>query len=278
MKPRNLMTWAVAGLLIGLLALPAAAEDVTNSKDHPLFSRMPRFAITSFDYNFDAVEFPTSPDGNVTLEGQKTYLEYWLSDGSPRPSSLQIIRNYSNAVKKLGGEVVHERVAGEGARQGVYKLNKSGKEIWLWVVPIDDGQGYRLTVLEVGEMPQEVTAGELMNALEKDGRVALYLNFDTNKSDLKPEARTVIEKVVALLKENPSLLLSVDGHTDNQGDAQRNKLLSEQRAQAVVKALVQAGVDKKRLSARGFGQEVPLTGNGDEEGRAQNRRVELVRQ
>ncbi|MBI4798163.1 MAG: OmpA family protein [Desulfarculus sp.] len=278
MKPGKLMAWAVAGLLMGLLALPAAAEDVTNAKDHPLFSRLPRFDITHYEHNYDAVEFPNGPETSVTLEGQKTYLDYWLNDGSPRPSSLQIIRNYSNAVKKMGGEVVHERVAGEGTRQGVYKLNKSGKEIWVWVLPIDDGQGYRLTVLEVGEMPQEVTSGELMNALEKDGRVALYLNFDTNKHDLKPEARPVIEKVVALLKENPGLRLSVDGHTDNQGDPQRNKRLSEQRAQAVVKALVRAGVDQRRLSARGFGQEVPLTGNDDEEGRAQNRRVELVRQ
>jgi outer membrane protein OmpA-like peptidoglycan-associated protein len=278
MKSRSLLICLAAWLLLGL-ALPCAAEDVTNAKDHPLFSRMPRFEITHYDYNFDAVEFPTGPESTTTLEGQKTSLDYWLNDGSPRPSSLQIIRNYSNAVKKLGGEVVYEKVAGDGAtRQGVYKLNRNGKEIWLWVLPIDDGQGYRVNVLEVGEMPQEVTTGELQNALDKDGRVALYLNFDTNKSELKPEAKPVIDKVLDLLKGNPALVLSVEGHTDNQGDAPKNKILSEQRAQAVVKALVQAGVAKNRLSAKGLGQEKPLASNDDEAGRAQNRRVELVKQ
>jgi outer membrane protein OmpA-like peptidoglycan-associated protein len=80
------------------------------------------------------------------------------------------------------------------------------------------------------------------------------------------------------MKGNPALVLSVEGHTDNQGDAQRNHLLSEQRAQAVVKALARAGVAAGRLSAKGHGQDQPLTSNGDEAGRAQNRRVELVKQ
>ncbi|MFH1034783.1 MAG: OmpA family protein [Pseudomonadota bacterium] len=278
MKSRSLLIPLAVWLMLVGWAWPGAAEDVTNAKDHPLFSRLPHFEITQFEYNYDAVEMPSGPESFVTLEGQKTYLDYWLNDGSPRPSALQIIRNYSNAAKKLGGQVVYEKVTGEGTRQGVYKLLKDGKEIWAWVLPVDDGQGYRLTVLEVGEMLQEVNTGEMQNALDKDGRVALYLNFDTNKSDLKPEARPVIAKVAELMRGNTALVLSVEGHTDNQGDPRRNKSLSEQRALAVVKALVDAGVGPARLSALGHGQDQPLASNDDEVGRAQNRRVELVKQ
>ncbi len=278
MKTRSLVTCLAAWLLLAGLALPSAAGDVTNAKDYPLLPRMPRFEITHYEYSHDTVAFPSGPESNVTLEGQKTFLDYRLGQGWPPPGSLRIIRNYGNAVKKLGGEVVYEKVAGEGTRQGVYKLTKDGKEIWVWVLPVDQGQGYSLTVLEVGEMPQDVTASEMQHALDKDGRLALYLNFDTDKSELKPEDGPVIDKVVELMKGNPSLVLSVEAHTDNQGEAQKNKLLSERRAQAVVKALVRAGVAPERLSAKGLGQEAPLASNDDDEGRAQNRRVELVKQ
>lgn len=279
MKPGSLAIWAVLVLLCGPLALPCAAEDVTNAQDHPLFPRLPGFEITRYQYHHDRVDLPSGPETAVTLEGQKTFLEYWLNDRWPPAGGPQIIRHHGNAARRLGGGVVHENLDGAGLHQGVYRLVHRGGETWAWVLPLNDGQGYRLTVLEVGQTPpREVTSRELLTALEKDGRLALYLNFDANKSDLKPEARPVIAKVAAMLQANPDLLLSVDGHTDNRGDPQRNKTLSLQRAQAVVRALVRAGVDQRRLNARGFGQEVPLTGNDDEEGRAQNQRVELVRQ
>lgn len=276
MKAKNLVVLAVALLLAGLWAAPLRAEDVTNSRDYPLLTRLPKFEITSYEQNYDAVDFADGPESSQSLEGQKYALTYYFK-GENHPSELQIIRNYANAIKKLGGEVVYENVSHEGTRQGTYKLLKGDKEIWFSVVPLDDGQSYNLTVLEKGEMPQEVGTGELQAALEKDGRVALYLNFDTDKADLKPEAQPVLEKVVALMQDNPSLKLSVEGHTDNKGAAPRNKTLSEQRAQAVMKALVSAGVAAGRLSAQGFGQEKPLASNATEEGRAQNRRVELVK-
>ena len=80
-----------------------------------------------------------------------------------------------------------------------------------------------------------------------------------------------------MLKAAPTLSIGIEGHTDNVGQALANKTLSEKRAQSVMAAVVGAGIDAKRLTAAGFGQERPVADNRSEEGRAKNRRVELVK-
>jgi len=127
-------------------------------------------------------------------------------------------------------------------------------------------------------MAQEVTAGDMLAALNKQGFVALYINFDTNKATIKPESKPIVDQIVLLLKDNPNLKVSVEGHTDNTGTPARNKTLSQERAQSVVNALTTAAIDKKRLSATGWGQEKPIADNKTEEGKAKNRRVEIVKQ
>ncbi len=106
----------------------------------------------------------------------------------------------------------------------------------------------------------------------------MYINFDTDKAAIKEESRSTIDQIIALLRENPALKVSIEGHTDNTGTAQHNKTLSEQRAQAVLNAVVQGGIGKERLSSRGWGQEKPIADNRTEEGKAKNRRVEIVKQ
>ena len=80
-----------------------------------------------------------------------------------------------------------------------------------------------------------------------------------------------------MLKTNPDLKLSVEGHTDNVGTPASNKTLSEQRAKSVVAAIVDQGINADRLSPSGYGQDKPIGDNNTEEGRAKNRRVELVK-
>jgi outer membrane protein OmpA-like peptidoglycan-associated protein len=150
-------------------------------------------------------------------------------------------------------------------------------EVWIEVYPFNDGHDYDVTIIERQAMKQAVTASGLMKALEADGRVALYINFDTNKAVIKDDSRTVLDQVAALLGEHPELKLSVEGHTDTTGTPERNKTLSLERAKAVVAALTAAGIEPGRLTTAGWGQEKPLADNGTEEGRAKNRRVELVR-
>ncbi len=126
-------------------------------------------------------------------------------------------------------------------------------------------------------MAQDVTASAMLDALNKDGRVALYINFDTGKATIRPDSKPIIDQIVQMMKANGSLELSVEGHTDNVGDAKSNQVLSENRAKAVAAAIVAQGVEAKRLSTAGYGQDKPVADNSSEEGRAKNRRVELVK-
>ncbi|RYG03458.1 MAG: OmpA family protein, partial [Chitinophagaceae bacterium] len=99
--------------------------------------------------------------------------------------------------------------------------------------------------------------------------------FDVNKFELRPESFSELDKIVQLLKDNPTLNIQIYGHTDNVGKAADNLKLSNDRAGAVVKYLISKGIDAKRLASKGFGATVPIATNDTEEGKAQNRRTEL---
>jgi outer membrane protein OmpA-like peptidoglycan-associated protein len=265
---------ATASVLLFGLAGGAVAQqaDAENCKDHPMFSRMKNFYIGECKSNFDAAEFYVA-DGTRTVEGQKTKIDYSLTDGAAMPSILQIRRNYAAAAKSLGGTVLYDQERQMTARVAT----KAGKEVWLHVEGFNDGRDYTLTVVEVGDMAQEVAASDMLDALNKNGFIALYINFDSGKSDIEPASLAVVEQIVKLLKDNPALRISVEGHTDNVGTAPSNKLLSEQRAKSVMNVVVKAGVAAARLSAVGWGQEKPVADNRSEDGRAKNRRVEIVK-
>jgi OmpA-OmpF porin, OOP family len=117
----------------------------------------------------------------------------------------------------------------------------------------------------------------MVDELNQTGFVALYINFETGKADIKPESQPIVDQVADMLKANDSLQVSIEGHTDNVGTAAFNKTLSENRAKSVMSAIVAKGVDKARLTARGWGQEKPMADNKTEDGRAKNRRVEIVK-
>ncbi len=124
---------------------------------------------------------------------------------------------------------------------------------------------------------QPPTAQSLKADLEREGHVALYINFDFDKATLKPDAQPTIEQVLKLLKDNPTLRLAINGHTDNVGTHDYNVKLSKARAATVVRTLVAAGIKANRLVSGGFGPDEPVAGNDTPEGRAKNRRVELVK-
>jgi len=269
---RRLALMVLAVLCLLPFVLMAQQTDEEGCKDHPLLSRMKGFLIGSCESNFDAVEFYVGEEKVQKLEGRKTRLSYFLMDGAATPSELQILRNYANAVKALGGTVVYET--------DIYiclKIVKGASQVWVAVEPANSGTVYDLTILEVGEMAQEVTAGDMLAALDKDGRIALEIHFDTGKATIKPESQKIVGEIAALLRDNPGLQVSIEGHTDNTGTPQGNRTLSEERAKAVVTAVAGLGVEASRLSAVGWGQDRPVADNATEEGRARNRRVEVVR-
>jgi len=224
--------------------------------------------------NFDEASFAVGPEGEeVTVEGAKFLGRYFRQEGSSPASIADTLENYRHALLSRGGEVVHADRASINGR-----LLDGNTVVWLRAYA--EEEVYELTVIE--EKPfqsslQAPKANELREALDKNGRVALYVNFDFGKATLRPDAQPVLAQVVELLKADPDLKLTVEGHTDDVGSDEANLKLSTDRAAAVVDALAAKGIARDRLDSAGYGESRPIADNTSSEGRARNRRVELVK-
>lgn len=285
--------WRVTFFAIAILTGPAVAnEDAGGCKDHPLFNRLKGYVIGSCESSdFDAYKFPVGApllDSEPafkfeTVEGQRTDLNYFPTEGQKPASALQVVRNFQAAAKAAGGSVEGEYEhgvsdlsgLGGGHRATTVKISKGGREAWALVRGDDDGGPYSITLVEREAMRQDIVANELLDKLNKDGYIVLYINFDTGKATIKPDSQPILEQVLKMLQGTPELKLEIGGHTDNVGKPDDNQKLSEARAQAVMKTLNGQGIAAPRLSARGYGDTKPVADNRSEEGRAKNRRVEL---
>ena len=157
---------------------------------------------------------------------------------------------------------------------------------WLWGALIGAASGAVLcgvlghVFLDPAAEPEPVTPPPLLPeptpAPAVRQRIVLRgVNFDFNSSVVRPESRPVLDEAATLLKQNPGVHVVVKGYTDSIGSAEYNQALSVRRAEAVYRYLVNLGVDPERLTVEGFGKTNPIASNDTEEGRAQNRRVEL---
>ncbi len=122
-----------------------------------------------------------------------------------------------------------------------------------------------------------IVAPSLLDTITQLGKVTLYITFDTGKDVIKDESQAVIKQISEMLNADPALRIAIEGHTDSTGDPDGNQRLSDMRASSVKAALVQSGINASRLEARGYGRTKPIADNSTEEGRAKNRRVELVK-
>ncbi|HTF99711.1 MAG TPA: OmpA family protein [Nitrospirota bacterium] len=255
-------------------------NDVQGGKDPALFSRMPGFHIYRYEeLEFNRFDFPTAAGKTQTIEGRSYYVDYYANDGIKMPSGLQIERNYVNAAKNIGGKVVYEYEDG-GTYYATLKVVKNNAEAWALVEGAGNGM-YKIHVIEKQLMTQDVTANaeSLASSINATGKAAVYgIYFDTGKSEIKPQSEPAIAQIVKLLKNDPALKLYVVGHTDNVGAFDSNIKLSQSRAAAVVNALTKNGIAAARLTPFGAGPVSPAASNKTDEGRAKNRRVELVAQ
>jgi OmpA-OmpF porin, OOP family len=270
-------------LLLSPIVLVKVQAQESEFKDTPWVSGMPNFTIyDAEDTEFDSYNFFNGKNC-TTVEGRKYKRTYALKEDAQKSSVTQIMRNYSNAIKSMGGTVLYEGMPQEadcaennGLNMVVGKTVKDGNEMWIEVVTLG-GDDYFLTIILKELMKQDVTASNMFEALNRDGHIALYINFDTGKSIIRDESKPIIEQIIQMMKQNPDLKIGVEGHTDNVGSPASNKTLSEARAKAVVSAIVGQGISADRLSPAGYGQDKPVADNNTEEGRAKNRRVELIK-
>jgi outer membrane protein OmpA-like peptidoglycan-associated protein len=261
--------------------LAFAQQDREGCQDYPGISRMPNFYLDECtSKQFEGANFPVGPKGKEASqrqEGRFFRLAYYQKSNTPAASKLQIIRNLQNAARNAGGQIMADQ-RGDNWYNTTLKLGQGGKETWVLVEARDDS--YALTIVEKEIMQQEVSidADAMGGSLEESGKVALYgIYFDSGKSVVKAESDPTLAEIAKLLQQKPLLKLFVVGHTDMVGDATANLRLSQDRAQAVITALTNRyAVAATRLKAFGAGPYVPVASNSNEEGRAKNRRVELV--
>ena len=307
----------VAGLMIGLSAPFAAAQDqdVEGSSDHPLISRYPGSYIAKYlTKEFDEFALPLGPVNeentitkNQPLEGKITRIVYVVPVGR---TVLEVFRNYQDALKKAGfetlftcgpqgcGSTIANAYANSGdsadywgPEHGIHyisaKLARPEGDVYVSLLVDDQGPDSRtnaeLYVIEVKPMESDlitVNAASLANDINRTGHASVYgIYFDTGKADVKPESDATLNEIAKLLQGDSMLKLYVVGHTDNLGALDLNMDLSRRRAEAVLAVLTtKYAVPASRLKAYGCGPYAPVASNDSEDGRAKNRRVELVKQ
>lgn len=276
---RSVLSFA-SFMLVCFPILAHAQEDAEGTKDHPVIARMAGYYISNATVQEFAPHDFELPDGKEQrVEGRYWQISYWLKEGAKNPGPLAIARNYTNALTARKGRRVFENVdAGGGSATGTMPVG-DGRTLWIEIDISNGGEVYELTIVEEAAMTQqiEVTAEWLADQLARSGSVALQgITFDTGKSNIRPESKTVLDQIAALLKQDATLRLEIQGHTDNAGAPTANLTLSQQRADAVRKYLVDSqGIAAARLTTAGFGDTKPVADNVTEEGRARNRRVEL---
>lgn len=239
---------------------------------------MPGYWIHSCqEKDIDAFAFVTGKGQVVTVEGHFWRFNYYpQATAKSKPCDLQIQRNFQNAVQQQGGQIVWTEKG-----RDTYKLVKDGQEIWVQLAAEFTGK-YFLTIVQKQGMAQDIVAdaAALGQGLKNVGHMTVEgIYFDTGKSTIKPESAKAIEEIAKLLQAAPALKVFVVGHTDSVSTVEVNLKLSQDRAQAVLQALVsQHGIAPARLRAYGCGPFAPVASNDTDEGRARNRRVELVKQ
>jgi OOP family OmpA-OmpF porin len=252
----------------------AQNKDIKGSSDYPLISRMPDFWIAAYqESEYESYTFRDGANNKIDIEGHKYFIEYRLNTGAQEPGPLMILKNHENALKKINAEILST------TKKDLYsKVAVEGKEIWIQVHALD--RLYRLTIVEREQMEQKVVVSPdaLFGDIESTGHAAVYgIYFDHGSANVKQESKPSLKAIADMLKANKSLKLYVVGHTDMTGGFEYNVGLSLERANAVVKALVNDyGIAAEQLTGKGAGPLCPIGSNKNDDGRKLNRRVELV--
>jgi OmpA-OmpF porin, OOP family len=243
----------------------------TGSNFYPAEGRVTTlwFEMAESGKNFNQYVFDKSMDAYILSLGAKL-----LFKGT-------VPRELRDELKKTDKDAEYRyMVSGVDSSDPVRFYAFKQKEKKLMIQVSSNSAASYVKFVELKEFKQTIqkhSAEGMKKDIDATGKAIVNINFDTDKSTLKADGQDVVNQIVALLKGAPALKLSIEGHTDNTGSAERNKVLSAERSNAVMLALVSTGVDKSNLKSAGFGADKPLVANDSEENKAKNRRVELVK-
>ncbi len=209
----------------------------------------------------------------------------WISGGGQySPASnvtvpramLPLLRNHVAHLRVLMDGAYFKMYANERRLYNIPELPVKRDSVIRVAVNAAEDQPVYFTTIRVAESETDV----LYDALAANGRWSTQgILFETGKSDLKPESRPVLKEIASTMKDHGDLKILIEGHTDNVGTPASNLTLSDARAAAVKDALVtDFGIEDSRITTQGFGDTKPAQPNTTPEGRAQNRRVEIVKQ
>ncbi|MEM1112371.1 MAG: OmpA family protein [Pseudomonadota bacterium] len=277
-------------------------------------SRFEGFAIDKYEQTqFDRYELPLGPavdrktfGQTLTLEGAITKIHYAFPE-PPIPSLYQLYKSYEGVFQPSEAELLFSCFKEEcGARDEdlvrsaadqkrllngfmafgdhayhAVKMNAAGQEVYVavYLKQERDNVAYELHFIEVESMETDnITVSDIQEGMAASGKQAFYgLFFDTGKSNLKDSSKAELDLLAEYLRQNSNDAYFIVGHTDNDGAYQFNLTLSQERARSVVQALRDDyGLDVSNLTAVGIGPVSPLAANLTQDGKAQNRRVELV--
>ena len=299
-------------ILFAAAPVLGAEGDKPGSSDYPLIGRFENSVITYYDVkDFDEHTIFTGPvakKGNLEnarkVEGKMYRIAY---KASKQHSLTEIFRNFEMGMQESGFEILFSCESKEcketnfsreveklpmpkmvvdswNYRYLSARLTRAEGDVYASFLLSVSGNGdrtFQLMVVELEAMKYRmVGADEMAKDIAMGGHVALYgIFFDTNSADLKSESKPTLDEIGKLMNKDRSLKLIIVGHTDNEGSLDHNLDLSRRRAAAVVSQLVgQHGISQARLTASGAAFLAPVATNDSEEGRAKNRRVELVKQ
>ncbi len=270
-----------AAVLIAVVALVTATAglaqgvkpDKVGCADSPLLSRVSGCYIYDCDRKgWDEMKLPVGPEGKIqAVEGEKIHIYYEC--GGESYSRLKVVRNAETALRQAGYTI---EFSGKWQGDPAVTARKGSQ----WVVVSTGTDRYWVDTVKAQDMAQEMvaTAEVMAKDIATTGHFAVYgIYFDTDKAEIMPESEAALAEMAKLLKGNPALNVFIVGHTDNTGTFEHNMKLSMDRAASVINALVaKHGIAAARLKPYGVASLAPVAPNKTEDGRAKNRRVELV--
>lgn len=274
---------------VGILPLASNAQDAERCHD-PVLPRLNGYVIISCSEGPGVLEAQVEKGASTeAFDGTLTVVQYDfpLPSKVPQPNANEIVHAYEAMVKAKGGSTVYfgtDDLYENGRMTGTFLFTEGEKDHVVVVSQMvgEEGirvvDGYTVQVLARKASYLQVTAQNLFNAIAQKGVATLNPAFKGTTAELEEDGLAEVEQIAIMMSRlDSTMAINVDVHSDNTGPAESGRKSTAARAEAIKHALIGYGIEPARVTARGMGGDHPVADNKTEEGRAKNRRVEIVK-